>query len=565
MVNPPLTLEAVLASVRAANMQLVRLATLRRTGRCEPGEPEERARQYAERMEEALQGNMPVVMELDSEVIRCGESKVIGEDLLSSHLCRGLYDEGVRALFIEPGASIPELEKLAWLLSADWSSRAVFEPDLQASAWQNRFAAIHIDAISGRVDIEDDDAEELVSQLIRQLGGSALADGGALAPVLARLGELEAEGPTRGYADESSCAVEHPQAFERFCRRLEAVRDNVDVDAERISRVVFETLRSESEPAAVSDLGRALVEHITHSLAAGEPEEASGLLHWPVLLLEPDVEPDWPLTGALSEGLQGLLEPELWSAITSGSARTVKPEAWRGPLFSLTLAMPPRATASIIRAAAAIPDRTLRQAVADGVALLARRADTPTATLLQDVEGDALRVALLAVARSQDATLVEPLLRHATGRDADIREAALVALRRQQSARIKVVVRAALDDPAPGVRTEAMRYIAVYRDRAGAERILEQLSTYQPGTRTGAELRAMTRAMAHILGEESIAQLRALALSPDSAADTGYADAILQGLYGAGEAGQRALEEVGMTRPELRARIRALRGGKADG
>ena len=116
MNNPLLTLETVLSSVRAANMQLVRLAAARRTGRAESAELSERARQYAQRMDEALQGGMPLVMEVESDIIRFGESKVIGEDLLSAHLCRSLFDEGVRALFVEPGASLVELEKLACYL-----------------------------------------------------------------------------------------------------------------------------------------------------------------------------------------------------------------------------------------------------------------------------------------------------------------------------------------------------------------------------------------------------------------------------------------------------------------
>ncbi|MDG1478013.1 MAG: hypothetical protein P8R54_00415 [Myxococcota bacterium] len=561
MQNTPTALDSLLSSVRAANMQLVQLATIRRTGRGEPGEINMRVRQYVEKLEAALLGGIPLVMEMESDIIRCGETKVIGEDLLSAHLCRSLYDEGVRALFIEPGVSTPELEKLAWLLSADWSSRAVFEADLQASAWQNRFAAIHIDAIAARVEIEDDDAEDLVEQLLHQLGGSAITDGSVMAPLLKNLQAIEASGPLRSaYADESSCAVEHPQAFERFCRRLEAVRDDVDVSDERISQVVFETLRNENTPAAVHALGDAMVEHVVRSLAAGQPGEASALLHWPALLLESDVEPSWLQSDALSRALWTLNDEAFWEAIISGVGRTPDPQRWRGPLFTLTLAMSAGAVHDIIASAAALPDVEMRSAVADGVSLLAERADIKPATLLGEATGDALKVALLAVARSQDATLIEPLLRHIASKDADIREAALIALRRQQSARIKVVVRQVLGDSAESVRTEAMRYIAVYQDRVGAEHVLEQLTAYQTGTRSAEELRAMSRVVLHVLGGEAIGALRTLALESKAITDVGFSDAILHVLYGAGGAGQRVLEEVGMIRPELRARIRALRG-----
>lgn len=562
MMNPLLTLETVLSSVRAANMQLVRLATARRTGTAEPAELSERARQYAQRMDEALQGGMPLTMEVESDIIRFGETKVIGEDLLSTYLCRALFDEGVRALFVEPGASLSELEKLAWLLSEDWGSRAIFEADLQASAWQNRFTAIHIDAIAGRIDIEDDDGEEVISQLLYQLGGDELSDGAVLPPVLRRLQALENAGPPRSaYIDESNCAVEHPQAFERFCRRLEAVRDEVDVSNDWISRLLFETIRTDTEPGSVNDLGVALIDQIVRSLASGQPECASALLHWPVMLLEEDVAPGWSLRWALSNALCGLNEPPLWEAIASGAANAVDLEAWRGPLFSLTVAMPAADVNEIIQAAAGLPDRLLRQAVADGAAVLCRRAGIAPLSLLQAATPAALKVALLAAARSQDATLVGPLLRHATSPDADTREAALIALRRQQSPRIKEVVRAALSDATSGVRMEAMRYVAVYRDRLGAERIQSLLQVHEPGTRTEAELRAMIRAMAHVMGEDAPVHLRALALQPSLAEKPALASAILGGLNSSGPAGQRALEEVGMIRPELRPQIRALHGG----
>ena len=107
---------------------------------------------------------------------------------------------------------------------------------------------------------------------------------------------------------------------------------------------------------------------------------------------------------------------------------------------------------------------------------------------------------------------------------------------------------------------EAMRYVAVYRDRPGAERLQAQLLAHEPGTRADTELRAMIRAMAHVMGEEAPGHLRALALQPSLAENPALASAILGGLYRAGPAGQRALEEVGMIRPELRSQIRALRG-----
>ncbi len=547
------------AAIRSALMHLVRLATLLRLRRVGAEDPEVRAQQFADRMEEALLQGTPVMLEITADGMWSEGAKMMGEDLLAAHVCQTLSAEGLRAIFIEPTVTTGELRRLAWLLASDWTVRALFEPDLQASAWQSRFAAVHLDVVGRRLEVDDDDDDdELVSQLLQQLAAPDLANKGALGALLSHLRTLSSEPRRRRNSDESRLALEHPQAFEQLCRRLEQVRENTDVDEDRVSLVVFETLRNESESEAVNAIADGLCWHVRRALAEGLPATASTLLHWPLMLLDEALFPAWPHRAALKGALRGLVAPDVWQAIREGFGRCQEPEVWKGPLLTITLAMSIADLDTILSAASTLPSRTLREAVADGAILLMRRAGMPDAALLDTTRSAGLKVALLAMTRSADATQVGRILSHFTSTDADIREAVLVALRRQQSPRIKAAARAGLLDPAEAVRLEALRYLAVYRDIEGAERIEARLRAIQPGEASPAELRALARALVLIRGEGAIEILKILALQPRLTGFPDLADAVLRGLHAAGSGGGRALDEIGLLRADLRPQIRTL-------
>ena len=547
------------AAIRSALMHLVRLATLLRLRRVGAEDPEVRAQQFADRMEEALLQGPPVMREITADGMWSEGAKMMGEDLLAAHVCQTLSAEGLRAIFIEPTVTTGELRRLAWLLASDWTVRALFEPDLQASAWQSRFAAVHLDVVGRRLEVDDDDDDdELVSQLLQQLAAPDLANKGSLGALLSHLRTLSSEPRRRRNSDESRLALEHPQAFEQLCRRLEQVRENTDVDEDRVSLVVFETLRNESESEAVNAIADGLCWHVRRALAEGLPATASTLLHWPLMLLDEALFPAWPHRAALKGALRGLVAPDVWQAIREGFGRCQEPEVWKGPLLTITLAMSIADLDTILSAASTLPSRTLREAVADGAILLMRRAGMPDAALLDTTRSAGLKVALLAMTRSADATQVGRILSHFTSTDADIREAVLVALRRQQSPRIKAAARAGLLDPAEVVRLEALRYLAVYRDIEGAERIEARLRAIQPGEASPAELRALARALVLIRGEGAIEILKTLALQPRLTGFPDLADAVLRGLHAAGSGGDRALDEIGLLRADLRPQIRTL-------
>ena len=149
----------------------------------------------------------------------------------------------------------------------------------------------------------------------------------------------------------------------------------------------------------------------------------------------------------------------------------------------------------------------------------------------------------------------------------------LLALRDHQSARIKEVMRAALDDEAKAVRLEALRYLAVYRDGPASEAIVERLNDSSKRQGLDAdELRALAISFAVIRRGEGAPVLEELASVAAEAASRDRKDAErarnarlltahIHGLRAAGKAGRAALERLGRSHPELRDEIRQVLGG----
>ena len=548
------------AGLRAALMQLVQLATARRLRQ---PDPPGRLEEFTRRMEEVLGVGEPVVLTVRGDEVLHDETRMLGEDLLSRHLCRSLYDEGLRAIFVEPGCAALELEQLCDLLARDWQSRAVFEPDLPTAAWQTRFAAIHLDVVASRLATESPDEGALVGALMQQLASPEMAIEGEAGALLGRLRGVEAQARAwSAYQEESSCAVAHPEASESLHRSLEVLRADQDVTDTQVGQILLETLRSAPDTETIEALAASLRRHIEEALAAGRPEGVA-LLRPALLLLEADLLPEWPSLVVLAEALRPLGGPSLWAAVARGWEVRPEPAAWRGAMFTLTSVLPAQDAPEVARAAAVLPARVLREAVADGLALVLQRAGLPLLPLLEQAGPEGQNVALLAMARSDDATGVEKVLARWASAEPAAREAVLVAVRRQQSPRIKAIARGALEDADEAVRLEALRYLAVYRDAEGGARIAARLSAVVPGVASEAELRALTRALVVIQGPQALEALKALALRPDiEQTHPELLGAVLAGLFSAGRPGAAVLDQLGLARPTLRESIRQILGSR---
>jgi len=551
--------ELNLTQLRAALMYLVQLATARRLRRPDPPGA---STGFVERMRMVLAGELPVVLTINSDGILSEATKMVGEDLLSQHLCRVLHGEGLRAMFIEPAVGDDELARLVDLLARDWESRAVFEADLATAAWQARFLAVHLDVAAVAIAAEDqEDDGALMGALHRQLAAPGLAVEGEMGALLEA---LRAAAPRAkawdAYGEESGGMLSNPRAAEALHQELAQIRADEDVSQATLGAVLMETLRQAPSVAVVQLIARILIDHTLSAFSSGHPE-GGAFLHGPLSLLDAELFPRWRFRAPLQEALRGLGGATMWDAVLEGWERRPDEKAWVGPLFTVTSSTPPDEAGRIARSAAKLPERGLRQAVADGLALVQVRAGNPPSALLGITPPEAWTVSLLAVSRGNDATILARILAHARSTDPDLREAVLVAVRRQQSPRIKEIARAALADDTEAVRLEALRYLAVYRDADGGSRVAKSLARSTPGSRTATELRAMAKALVVIQGPAAVNVLKNVALQPDIAeTDPERVDAVLGGLFAAGRPGAAALDAIGLARPALRSKIRTLLG-----
>jgi len=546
-------------SVRGAFLQLVRIATLIRLRQGDANEFEERVSQFSIRLMKVLGTDASVVVDVTSEAMWCNGSELIGGDLLASHLCRTLYNEGLRAIFIEPTTDISELQQLAWILGRDWSRRAVFEADLSAASWQAKFRGLFLDVQSNLMDIVGADVNPLLVSLHRQLREPTPV--GEMGAMLERLRQIRSVGQRRRfYANESVAAVEFPRLFESLCRDLEQFQANEDCSDFLFSRLIFEVLRNEQTPDGVRQTVDSVLEQLQRLLSAGFPDRATALLRGPLLLLEAELFPDWPHQQTLRNRLDRLGYSQTWEAILDGMKKNKDKAQWQGALFTLVQAMDPAALIEIAEHASNLPERTQRQAVADALTLFVDAGSWSYQELLEAAEGPALRVVLLMFARRPQPMLIEQLLAWRVNLDPAIREGVLIALRSQQSRRIKEIMRESLNDPATEVRMEALRYVSVYRDRDAAEIVFNRMAQVGPKDCGSSELEAMSRALVLIYKQEAPGLLKELALLERNL-HPGLMTALLNALHSAGPEGQRVIGEIGLAKPVLRPQIRKLLGG----
>jgi hypothetical protein len=119
----------------------------------------------------------------------------------------------------------------------------------------------------------------------------------------------------------------------------------------------------------------------------------------------------------------------------------------------------------LVRFGADLRHATLRQVVADALILLVQADEEALLTLLVTGEDEESIIPLMALGRMESPAVVEECLRRMGSPNPALREACLRALRGQQSPRIRQEVLRCLKDDEASIRIEALRYLAVYRDR----------------------------------------------------------------------------------------------------
>lgn len=555
--------QAELRAVRGAMTRLQQLAAQRRNGE-QPAE--EHLVAFAEDLQEALTGQLAVVLELRPESIQYAHKDVLGHDLISRQLAQGLHGTGLRSLQVDPGVSEAELRRLADLLSTDWSHHGAFDLDFEATVWRLGFRSVHFDvearSLTGREELSALPDEEVVRQLVMRLGYELVQDHGEalnreVGAVLRALRRFPADD------EEPQPAADLSKAERGEIRKeLDAIHADTDAPPERIGMVAFECLRNDPGGIGAADTARRLVRHIQGLMAAGNPLAAGELLRRPMMLVSGPPFSDWPHQDVVESELRTLLGSHGREAIGRGVRNPgTPPEDWAGLLFTLSQLASPRELRALFAWSSVLEERVQLQAVADGLLLLVERYNLSLKQLLGEVHAEDTAVVLLALSRRPDATLVEPILARLQASEDVVREAALVALRQHQSPRIKELIRKAVEDPALPVRLEALRYLTVFRDQAAGPGLLHRLCTLSdPGE---GELKALAMAAGHILREQAVSELQDIAVGERTTKSEGAAEAALWGLRAAGQTGRQALDAIGRRRPELRDAVRRVEGGVA--
>ena len=554
-----------------------RLSALREAVRTDnAGAIDQTSRAFAEQFAEALSAGVAVRLDVTTEHVRLGETDVLGSDLVAMALLEGFEQEGLRAVTVQPTATLDELVALSRLLARDWREKTSEDEALEAAAWGAGFGHIHLelDGAELRTAADQDELtpEELGVRLVRQLGVEGLSGGALEAEVGALLDRLQRlEG---GPVDDPDLAALQARPDHRvLASQLAATARGKDVTDDQVSRCFFETLRGAGSTQEATATTQLIVSHARVQLEKGHPDVGVGLVRRLLVLGSADRLLDYRYKAEVQAGLRALWSDDGRAAIRAGIATSPDADPWKGALFTLGELATAADMAGICALGASLDDPALRQPLADALLLLADRSGATLKQVLHDSHETALPVILLATRRRPDATLVEPLLARASSDNPQVREAVLLALRDHQSPRIKSVMRAAVADDAKPVRLEALRYLSVYRDEPAGEVVLGRLEgPGRAGSLEEDELRALSMAWSIIRGTEGISTLSRLAAEAAKGAvrerKAGARDrhgrmltALLHGLRAAGPPGRAAIEGLGRSHADLRDELRAFLGG----
>ncbi len=557
--DPVLALPVEVEVVRAAVGRLSMLAASLRGATA--GDPQAVAEAFAEGLFTALQREgPPVIFEVEPACFRYAGAELGGGDLVMERLLEGLNSQGLRAITLLPWVTREELIELSSLLSRDWLEAP--SPGLEAEAWQRSLYRVHLEmGVRGLVREADGEVRtvELVRRLLDQLGldegsleGGVAVEVGAMMSVLRR---TEESGMPEVAARGSSTGTVH------VVRELRQIEHDQDVDLTMISRIVDQCVQllPPSGDAEATELVRRGVRHVQRRLAEGRPEAGAALLRRWLLLLEDDLGLPIERRTAVQTALRDVVNEGTRVAVARGWAANPDPEAWRGPLFTLARCATLEDIPQLVQVGRCLPAGPLHQAIADALLLVAEREEVGLRGLLLHADQDRLPFVLRMVRRSDDVTLVEPVLARMSNDDPAVREAVLVSLRGHRSRRIGEVARESIGDDERNVRMEALRYISVYRDGAAVPLLLARLGT-APATVDFDELRAVAIASLHASRGASLPDLEQLA-TQEGLPHPRSAEAALFGLKAAGEPGRAALDRLARAHERLRPLVRAVLGG----
>jgi len=532
-------------------------------------------------------------VEIQPEAVVYQGHEVLGAGQKADQLCYGLYAEGLRGISVERAASRRELERLVEILARDWLRRDDDAEDLLAAAWRADFHHVHVD-VADRFSDEDDRGQDQTRDELAQGGNLSggdrarlLGDSVLVAEVQGLIQEIEAGDPSaadvvkmkqdeadlylrireemashiEAGGDEELIALD-PTTQAALGREVERVNDGADAPLATMGALLFEITRLTDDEEEVAQLAQTLVRHAFVMIEQGRLVEAPVLLHRTLGLLDADLFPDFRFAAAFRRGLSVVLDERYAPRLITAMRRRADQEGLAAPLFTLLSALPEEAVHRLVRVGAASEGcGPLRQVIADAVVTILRHDAQTVFELLVASQEEVALVPLLAMSRLDYPRCVEHCLLLARSEIPELREQALRSLRAYQSPNIKATMLKALDDSAPTVRIEALRYLSVYRDVAVLSQLEQRIRSEWFGELEEEEVKSWLMAFGIIGREQSVPLLRNIAL--DVAKVHGRPAVVkpmaVRGLKAAGTAtAKMALKQVAREQPALRSLLRQL-------
>ena len=522
-------------------------------------DPERYASTFAEVLGTALRGNAaPVVLIIRDEAVFYAGSEVSGNDLVIRSIVQRIMEQGVSSITLLPGISREELYELSNLLAqletTDDEERT--PPPLDAAAWGLRLHHIHFESDQEhRTDATEDDVRpvEVIRRLAGQMGMTEdILDPHTYLEIGAMLGGLRALGDAPKAAPAAL-----PDAGSGWDRAVRMVRENSDVPDEILGVLVTESLRSARTPTECTQLSKLWLQRVLEAIATGRPLFAGALLRPILLCTDPRFRPVGLAAEPIRAATAQLLGEEMHAAVAAGLQAHPQTDDWIGLMFTLGEAVEEHNVLALAELGRDMESGPVREALGDGLAMAIGRLDACTMReLLGRANDTALRVLLQAARREEDPTLIEPLLARIHHDEAAIREAALMALRAQQSPRIKAAARESVDDPARQVRLEALRYLSVYRDLEAAPVVAARLRTVKSRDADIDELRALAIAWIHTSRGSAVSEMEGIVASANDRSHPDLSAACIAALARAGAPGREALDRLGRSHEHLRSLLR---------
>ena len=538
---------------------LTRLSLLSQTlSGAHQGAPERYAETFAETLGDPLRhGAAPVTCLIENGGVHYAGSEVSGNDLVIRSIVKSLEDEGVSSITLLPGIPREELIELVHLLArpGDASGTVGAVPALGAKAWSLHLSFVHFETRPTRLVNEADEQVrpvELISRLSQQLGvGSDTLEMDTYIELAATLAGVRAvaaaPAPTR---------EEGPAPAGKWERALKDIRAHRDVPAAMLSLVATESLRAAVDSETVTATATVWLERVQQAFDEGNPSLAASMLRPILMAADAEYRPVGFDATPVWAALRTFFQSRTRNAIANGIRIHPQTDDWVRVLFSLGNGVTGDSLldfASIGRDMAGGP---IREALGDGLAAAIDRIRGPNIRdLLAKAPDDALPVVLQAARRFTDPTLIEPLLARMRHESPHVREAALLALRAQQSPRIKAAARESIADPHRSVRLEALRYVSVYRDTDSVPAVADRVAAAVPSDTDTEELRALAIAWLHTSRGSAIPEIERTACAKGHRHPELPAACILA-LTKAGAPGQAALDRLGRSHESLRPLIR---------